>query len=330
MLKNGHWRLARIDTDVPLLVVVVDTEEEFDWSGPRARENRAVTAMRAQDSAHRIFEHYAVRPTYVIDYPVASQEEGWRPLAELHAAGLCEVGTHLQPWVNPPHAEPITSRNSYPGNLPPALERAKLALLTDLVAERMGVRPVVYKAGRYGVGPATPEILAELGYRVDASVIPESDFRADGGPDFRGWEGRPYWFGPDDAILELPVTQALVGALAPFGAGIYRAAMSAPLLRLHVPGLLARARLVERIRLTPEGMTLAEMQRLTLGLCARGHRVFSFTYHSPSLAPGHTPYTPDAASLARFLDRFRGYFDWFMGELGGRPATATEVAARAR
>ncbi len=329
MLKNGHWRVARIATDAPLLVVVVDTEEEFDWTRPPARENVAVTAMRAQESAHRVFERYAIRPTYVIDYPVASQEEGWRPMAELHSAGLCEIGTHMQPWVNPPFAEAITSRNSYPGNLPPELERAKIECLTDLIAERMGARPIVYKAGRYGIGSATPEILDALGYRIDASVLPEGDFRAEEGPDFRDWEGRPYWFGPQGALLELPVTQAFVGALAPLGAGFYGATFAPPLRTLRLPGVLARTHLLERIRLTPEGMTVAEMRRLTEALYARGHRVFSFTYHSPSLAPGHTPYTPDAAALAQFLDRFRAYFDWFMGELAGRPATATEVMALA-
>ena len=330
MLKNGHWRVARIDTDAPLLAVVVDTEEEFDWSRPLARDNVAVTAVRAQESAHRIFERHAIRPTYVIDYPVVSNEEGWRPLAELHADRLCEIGSHMQPWVNPPFAESINRRNSYPSNLPPELERAKIVTLTDAVADRFGERPITYKAGRYGIGPATAEILAELGYRIDASVVPESDFSADDGPDFRNWEDKPYWFGPGDAILELPVTQGFVGGLAPLGAPLYQTVTSGGMKRLHMPGLLARTHLLERIRLSPEGMSFDEMRRLTATLHARGHRVFSFTYHSPSLAPGHTPYTPDKAALDRFLDCFRAYFDWFMGPFGGKPATASEILALAR
>src|SRR3546814_4149526 len=47
------------------------------------------------------------------------------------------------------------------GNLPPELEHAKLAALTEAIAGAFGARPVVYKAGRYGVGPATAGIRSE-------------------------------------------------------------------------------------------------------------------------------------------------------------------------
>ena len=68
-----------------------------------------------------------------------------------------------------------------------------------------------------------------------------------------------------------------------------------------------------------------ELRRLTNAMMADGHRVFSFTYHSPSLEPGHTPYVRDNAELDRFLGCFGRYFDYFMHELGGRPATPGEI-----
>jgi len=328
MLNASEWSMARIETTAPLLVVVVDTEEEFDWSRPLARENVGVSAMRAQAKAHRIFERYAVRPTYVIDYPVVSQENGWRPLAELHADGKCTVGAHLHPWVNPPFDEAVSNFNSYPGNLPPALEREKLRRLTDAIAARFG-RPTVYKAGRYGVGPATAAILDELGYEIDASVVPESDFSPEEGPNFTGYPVQPYWFGGGRRMLELPVTQAYVGWLAEARNALRRPWQSSLGRGLRLPGIMARTRAFERIRLSPEGMTFDEMRRLTLALHAEGLRIFSFTYHSPSLAVGNTPYTPDEASLGRFLERFRHYFDWFMGELGGRASNPAEALALA-
>lgn len=330
MLNVPEWRTARIETAAPLLVVVVDTEEEFDWSRPLARENVGVRTVRAQTKAHRIFERYAIRPTYVIDYPVASQEDGWRPLAEIHADGRCVIGAHLHPWVSPPHEETVSNFNSYPGNLPPALEREKLRRLTETIADRFGGRPTIYKAGRYGVGPATAAILDELGYEIDASVVPESDFSPEEGPDFTGWPVQPYWFGSGRALLELPVTQAYVGWLAHSQNGLRHIANSGFGRRFHVPGILARTRAMEKIRLSPEGMTFDEMRRLTGALYAHGHRVFSFTYHSPSLAAGHTPYTADEPALGRFLDRFERYFDWFMGELAGRASSPAEVLALAR
>src|SRR3546814_12607169 len=52
-----------------------------------------------------------------------------------------------------------------------------------------------------------------------------------------------------------------------------------------------------------------------------GHRLFSFTYHSPSLQPGNLPYVQSDSDLRVFLDRFEAYFDFFFGEVGGRAIT---------
>jgi hypothetical protein len=318
---------ARLPADTPpLLVVVVDTEEEFDWAKPVNPGSTGVRSIRHQVRAHRIFEKFGIRPTYVIDYPVASQRDGYGPLAELRADGLCEIGAHLHPWVNPPHDEVVNAFNSYPGNLPPELEHEKLAELTAAIEDGFGLHPVVYKAGRYGVGPNTTETLKALNYRVDASVVPQTDFRADdGGPDFRACGPQPYWFGGSKPLLEIPLSTCFTGAL--HGAGTWlRPLLTKDLgMKLRLPGIFARLSLLERLRLSPEGIDHDEHRRLTKAMLRRGQKVFSFTYHSPSLDVGHTPYVQSQTDLDRFLDRFERYFEFFMGEIGGRAATPLEV-----
>ena len=76
--------------------------------------------------------------------------------------------------------------------------------------------------------------------------------------------------------------------------------------------------LVERITLTPEGISFDEQRRLTRALPRRGHRVFCFTYHSSSLAPGNTPYVRSEADLQVLLRRIDQYLDFFTREIGGR------------
>ena len=56
----------------PELLVVVDTEEEFDWTRPFSRDETATRSVRTQLEAHQIYDRYGVVPTYVVDYPVAS------------------------------------------------------------------------------------------------------------------------------------------------------------------------------------------------------------------------------------------------------------------
>jgi hypothetical protein len=318
------------ESQQPLLVVVVDTEEEFDWRQPLSGDNTSVSTVRHQLRAHRIFDTYGIKPTYVIDYPVATREEASRPLRELLEDGRCDVGAHLHPWVNPPFDEEVSVVNSYAGNLPRELEFEKLRWLTEAIADNFGVRPTVYKAGRYGVGPATSEILTALDYQIDTSVVPYTDMRRDHGPDFRHCAAKPYWFGPERNLLEVPETAGFSGRLAGCGWTLHQALRSQVGKTLHLPGLFSRLLLFERAKLTPEGVSHAEQRRLTERFIKSGHRVFTVSYHSPSLAPGHTPYVRDRSELTAFLDNLDRYFDYFANEVGGRFSTLTEVRGLAQ
>jgi hypothetical protein len=326
MLDPSTWRPANPPASLkPRLMVVVDTEEEFDWSKPHSRAETGVQSIRTQERAHKVFEKYGLKPTYLCDYPVASQEDGYKPLRALCESGQCDIGTHLHPWVNPPHDEPVNAPNSYPGNLSPDLERKKLEILTETITENFGLRPTIYRAGRYGVGPGTTENLLALGYEIDTSVVPRTDFRFDHGPDFRACGTEPYWFGRGGGLLEIPLSVDFVGLLRGVGTGLYGALSKPTPTKLRLPGIFGRAGLLERIRLSPEGIRLDELKRLTEALYASGHRFFGFTYHSPSLDPGRTPYVQSENDLRAFLDTFDRYFDYFCTSLGGEPSTLREV-----
>ncbi len=325
-IKSFRRQRAALPPDhPPLLLVIVDTEEEFDWRQPHARENTSVTAIAAQDLAQKVFARHGIVPTYVIDHPVATDPAAVATLKAFAEAGTARIGAHLHPWVNPPHEETVNARNSYPGNLPPALERAKLEVLTEAIGRAFGERPTVYKAGRYGVGPATAATLEELGYRIDASLVPFTSFAADGGPDFSTVGFEPTWFGSRNQLLELPLSAGFCGLLRGLGSGLFPKVTGRAAMRLRLPGLLARSGLLERIRLTPEGIDLAANKRLARSLYEQGCRVFCFTYHSPSLVPGMTPYVTSQDELADFLDRMDGFFAFFREELGGRPSDPLEV-----
>lgn len=313
----------------PRLCVVIDTEEEFDWNAPFSRAATSVRSMACQEPAQRLFERHAVVPTYAITWTVASQPDGARPLRELLASGACEIGAHLHPWINPPLIETVCPRNSYGGNLPASLERAKLRALTGRIEQELGVRPLAFKAGRYGLGPHSAATLERLGYRIDLSALPHHDLGGDGGPDYRGLDASPFWFGPTGRLLELPMTVGFAGALAQRGRRLFARAESPLGTRLHAPGVLARSRLIERIRLSPEGADHAAHRRLVRAMLAAGQRVFCLTYHSPSLMPGCTPYVRSAGDLGRFVDRIARFLDFFLGELGGEATTPLRLLAAA-
>src|SRR5215469_9581077 len=79
----------------PMLLVVIDTEEEFDWSAPHDRNATAVTAIQEIHRAQAIFDHYGIRPVYAIDYPVAAEPASVSMLREICDSGRAEIAVHL-------------------------------------------------------------------------------------------------------------------------------------------------------------------------------------------------------------------------------------------
>jgi len=313
--------------EAPALFVVVDTEAEFDWTKPFSRELTSVSAMDDIERGQDVFDEYGLRPIYVVDYPVATQKQGFARLRAIMERDGCEIGAHLHPWTTPPFEEPLSARNSYPGNLDPELEERKLASLMAAIAENFGISPVFYKAGRYGFGPKTPQALVRHGIKVDLSVLPGADLRRQGGPDFRALKPVLYRIG-GTGVLSLPMTRSEVGlfpSLARFGAAV----QALPGGRvLHLPSVLARLGIAETITLTPEGVTEDEQIRLIRAMLRRGCRQFVLHYHSPSLSPGHTPYARDRIAAETLIARLRAVCRFFFDELGGLPGHPRDLLTK--
>lgn len=301
--------------------VFVDTEEEFDWTLPLRRENRATEAMRALPEMHRLFAAHGVPASYMVDHPIATSPMSIDILRELLEDGRSAIGTQLHPWVNPPFDEAVTPHNSFVGNLPRALEAAKLSALTDAIAAAFGKRPVMFRAGRYGIGPNSLELLAARGYRVDTSMRSGYDYSGEGGPDFTAIGNHGFWTG-EGGLAELPLTTIYTGAARAGGAGLYGALG-------HVPkgrGIAARLGLLARVALTPEEMPIGlalEAIRIAAG---EGSRLLLFSYHSPSAAPGYTPYVRDAADLRAFHAWWDAAFG-LLAQLGIASASHDEILA---
>ena len=312
----------------PLLTVVVDTEEEFDWDGGFDPANDTVANIAHQHLAQAIFRRHGIIPTYAVDYPVAVDRAATAQLRQFYDASECEIGAHLHPWVTPPGMRAVDPWESFPGNLSPDEERAKLAVLTRAIETAFGAQPRIYKAGRYGLGPATYETLLKLEYQIDVSLVPYTSFVADGGPDFAAVGDTPY--AAADRLIALPLSVGFVGAFDGAGPRLYPRITSPIGRSLRLPGIASRLGLLERIRLSPEGHSLTEMKRLVEARLARNAKLFMLTYHSSSLMPGAAPYVRTAEDRARFLRTLDDFLAWFLTEKGGRGVRVSTLAGMLR
>lgn len=308
------------DGERPRFWVTIDTEEDFDWDAPFARTGHRLASVPALADCQDYFERAGVRPIYLIDWPVVADDRAREILGPACAASRCEIGAQLHPWVTPPHDEEVNARNSYTGNLPAALQRAKMTMLRDAIRDRFGAAPTVYRAGRYGLGPESAAMLAELGFRCDTSVRSAFDYSAGHGPDYRAAPLHPWWVRTGaGAVLEVPVTTVFGGLLGRFGPSLYHRFVRNG---SRIGAALARLGLVERIALTPEGIPADRaMRAIDIAIEAR-LPVLNFSFHSPSLQPGNTPYVRSAADL----DRFYHWWDVVLEHLARRGIEATTGA----
>jgi hypothetical protein len=239
----------------PTLVVVIDTEEAFDWTAPFKPANTAVTNTGFQP-AQSIFDSNELVATYAIDYPVATTPAAVAVLRTFAAEGRCEIGAHPHPWVNPPTESFVDVRHSYPGNLPVAIERRKLTALTEAIAVGFGTRPRVYgrplrHQGRNAGHPARTGLYGGPQRRAAYRLFPG---RAGGALHDR----------------RRPLRTATLSALAMHGPRIFRCLSGATMRRLRLIGICDWLGLLTRLRLSPEGYSLAELIRQTRAALAAG------------------------------------------------------------
>ncbi|WP_068073838.1 polysaccharide deacetylase family protein [Novosphingobium lentum] len=301
-------------------ILTVDTEEEFDWTKPFDRSGHGLGHVPRLAKFQQFCEGRGVCPIYLIDYPVATDPAAAEVLADAVAAGRAEVGVQLHPWVNPPHDEDINVHNSFAGNLPADLERAKFRKLRDAIEQNFGAPPMIYRAGRYGVGPATAQLLSDSAIAIDTSVRARFDYSSGGGPNFRSHPLEPYWIDQRGGLMELPLTSVFWGLLRRQGELLYPALWRMPSLR----GALARLGLLERIPLTPEGVSEDEAIKGIDIAIDDGLPILVFSFHSPSLRPGHTPYVRDEDDLDRFYGWWRAVFD-YLEQRSVKPTTVREI-----
>ncbi|MEM7690124.1 MAG: polysaccharide deacetylase family protein [Pseudomonadota bacterium] len=290
------------------VVLTVDTEEEFDWSAPFQRTGHGVEHTKQLARFQTFCEEIGALPVYLVDWPITEAPHAVEVIRDATARGTAELGMQLHPWVNPPFDEEVNARNSFPGNLAPEVEAAKFHALRDRIESVFGRAPMIYRAGRYGVGPQTARLLKDAGIAIDTSVRTLFDYSAQGGPDFSQHPASPYWAhdveGEEGSVLELPITSAYWGVLRRQGPGLHR-------LQRHLPtffGAFSRFSLLERIALTPEGVTIEEAIRGIDIALDDGLPILVLSLHSPSLAPGHTPYAPDEAGVEAIYDWLRAVY----------------------
>lgn len=191
------------------------------------------------------------------------------------------------------------------------IESAKIKNLTEMIENRLGVRPVSYRAARYGADLDTIKALQKLGYKVDSSVTPEINWQKRGGPDHSRAPKQPYFISTNDyysagdsGILEAPIT--ISGKRFPFISGkwmFYR-------------------------WLRPTHMTGFEMKMLVAQFAKNyAEPVLNLMFHSMEVLPGKTPFVRTKFGQKMYLKRLESVLS-YMKKMSFESKTLEEVYDR--
>lgn len=273
--------------------VVIHTEEEFNWSEGFFKNNVKVSHAEQLQEFVKDTIAMGVKVVLAIDYAFANSNSGNKVLRHLseHYCDHLEFAAHLQPWNSPPFENDqneVDERFSYPGNLSFELEFNKLKQLTEKIVQVTGFKPVCYLAGRYGVGQNTYKILSDLEYKYDISASPFSDFSEKSGPDYSLTTNK---ITVNRGITCIPHSAGLVSYFLTVSAFLMeRPSLYRYIKKQFLGKVLLKLLGVRWIRLSTEGFTASSLIKLTQHLEKVDASRLIFSFHSPSLKAGLTPY----------------------------------------
>lgn len=311
-----------------LFLLTLDTEEEWDWGGPFPASPFSTRNTSRIPLFQAFCRRLGIRPTYFVDYAVCQSAESVGHLQRALDIGECEIGAHLHPWCTPPVAEEVNPETSHIVNLPLPLVRQKLQNLSGQIEETLGIRPVSFRAGRWGMNGPLLRLLAEEGYQVDSSVFP---MYSDIGFSYRAAPFVPYWPdfsdglvpGAQREILEIPVSSGFNRGNFGLLESIHGTLSSLPWRLFRGVGILWHLGLLRKINVSPELCATRDMKSCIASYLKRAHPVVNMFLHSSSLLPGCTPYVSSEADVERLYRAIEETFRFLDSKAEVLPCTTS-------
>lgn len=312
------------------IAVTIDTEED-NW-GDYSREAYGVDNIKKIPVLQKLFDEYCIKPTYLVTYPVATNQDSVCVLKKVLDGGNCEIGMHCHPWSTPPFEEERNAYNSMLCNLSYDLQQKKLGALHAAIEGNLGVRATSFRAGRWGYSGAVSTAIKNLGYRMDTSITPLTDWSEYHGPDFSRQMPKAYRFNAPEIyrrvdggeLLEIPATIGYLQGNFARCAAVERALDTKLGRTLRLRGILNRVGLLNKVWLSPEASDARQMIELTKVMIAANCDIINMFLHSTSLQAGLSFIVRTNEDETRFADRMKEYFA-FVNEAGLEPITLFEA-----
>jgi hypothetical protein len=295
------------------LVITIDTEED-NW-GQYNLNSHSLQNIERIGALQQLFDRFNVKPTYLVTYPVATDKNAVSLLKGIMDGGKCEIGSHCHPWNTPPFEEERNDWNSMLCNLPAPLQQQKILTIHETIAHSFGIHPTSFRAGRWGFGDSTAQILCSTGYKVDSSVLAFQNWEDYDGPDYSNispdifihTEQKGSQGGPSASLLEVPASAGFTQNNFQLCNQMWQLLEGKCMQKLHLRGILRRFGILSKFWLSPETSNTSEMIKLTTAMMHQGYRIANMFFHSTALKAGLSPFVQTKDDENHFLRRIEDY-----------------------
>lgn len=193
-------------------IITIDTEGDNLWGWkegmPLYTENTLYIPQFQE-----LCEKYHFIPTWLCNWEMINDDRFVSFAKEKLIEQKCAIGMHLHAWNTPPYFElPNCEKSGLPYLIeyPRKIMEEKIKTMTSLIEEKLAIKPIVHRAGRWAINDDYFELLAKYGYIADCSITPYVDWKCSCGqtPDFDGpdFSHERVEISKRKGILELPVT----------------------------------------------------------------------------------------------------------------------------
>ena len=292
------------------LIVTIDTEED-NWGSYNPTGNTVENIGYIRE-IQELFDKYNVKPTYLLTYPVATDDNSVSLLRGIMERGGCEIGTHCHPWNTPPFKEQTGPKNSMLCNLPSNLQYEKIRNLHETIRDRFDITPLSFRCGRWGLSEQVLINLTRLGYKIDTSVTPYTNWTAYYGPDMSRYTPEPFKFtngkdNLDHPLLEIPATVGFLQSNFAASNLIFDMAGLFPFRSFRIRGILDMLRMVNKVWLSPEQSDGKAMIALGKRMLKNKYQYLNMVFHSSTLKSGLTPFVKTRDDERKFLRRIEDF-----------------------
>lgn len=277
-------------------IITVDTEGDNLWQwkdGDKITTENARFLPRFQE----LCEQYGFKPTYLINYEMAQDNEWVKYASNKAKNGLCEIGMHIHAWNSPPEyfLENMHGGNPYITEYPADVIYTKVQELTKLLSEKFEVPIVSSRSGRWATNDQYFAALAAAEIKIDCSVTPELDLSnipgcsCNCGNNYKNASREMHEIYP--GIIEVPMTTKKIRWLAEGGLK-------------HRIATIIRG---EAMWLRPHKKSLRYLNAITSATIHKD-KYLEFMIHSSELMPGGSPYFKNESDIDNLYLILQQYF----------------------